>query len=355
MAYIRQRISGTTPQDIKKMNDNIENLWFKTFGDITYDDVNSDMQNKVMTQWLPVQGEGNIDSSHPLYIRFFIPPNVRKIKTSNFNIITSRYRMDSDITNSQPSKVYESATTSSVYPETSRTSSTMNEVTRTSSSASSGVASVGGGGSTSSSGGGATAYIEKWGTPPKLTNAPSTYIGLSTVKPSQMGTYYATTNDTKDTMGVVVTQNNTNTGAITEIVDLHWLQHCHSVPNHYHTLPTHSHNISLQPHSHNITIPSHYHETIFPSHSHTVDVELEIPEHAHNLNEGIKESAEEPKGIVIYINDNRCSDSLYGDNRTQNDIDITENLNIGAWNIIKVVSNNVSRVTIYGTIEMITK
>ena len=97
MTYIRQDINSTSPQDLLKINENFMNIFEKVFGDINFSDTAQELQTKIMTQYLSVQGEGNFDSSYPLEIRFFVPPNVKSIKSSSFNIVTGCYRFDSGI------------------------------------------------------------------------------------------------------------------------------------------------------------------------------------------------------------------------------------------------------------------
>lgn len=98
MPYIREQINSTSPQDIMKMNDNFMSIFEKVFGDINYSDIDKNLKDKVNTQWIPVQYEGNLDKDNPSYIRFFIPPNVTTIKSSSFNMITEQFRMDSSVT-----------------------------------------------------------------------------------------------------------------------------------------------------------------------------------------------------------------------------------------------------------------
>ena len=81
MTYAREQINGTTGQDLSKMNENFMNLWSKVFGDISFSDANAKLQETILTQYIPFQGEGNADNNFPYTIRFYIPPNVKKIKT----------------------------------------------------------------------------------------------------------------------------------------------------------------------------------------------------------------------------------------------------------------------------------
>ena len=46
---------------------------------------------------------------------------------------------------------------------------------------------------------------------------------------------------------------------------------------------------------------------------------------------------------------------MSGSNATQNDIDISEHIKVGQWNVIKVTSSTVARITLYGIIELSTR
>ena len=113
MGYVREEIRGNSPQDTMKINENFMSIFEKVFGDINFSDVDTSMQNKINTQWLPVQGEGNFDSNYPLYIRFFVSPNVKQLKSSSFNFMAERYRMDSGVTEGGGETISEETTSNS--------------------------------------------------------------------------------------------------------------------------------------------------------------------------------------------------------------------------------------------------
>lgn len=104
MAYKREEITDVSPLGLKKLNDNIRNLWSKVFGDINIGDMGNDVKTELYSNWIQVQGEGNLDSSHPLTIRFYVPENTTKVRKGQLNLIASHYRMDSDVaqSNSEP-------------------------------------------------------------------------------------------------------------------------------------------------------------------------------------------------------------------------------------------------------------
>ena len=56
MTYIRQDINSTSPQDLLKINENFMNIFEKVFGDINFSDTAQELQTKIMTQYLSVQG-----------------------------------------------------------------------------------------------------------------------------------------------------------------------------------------------------------------------------------------------------------------------------------------------------------
>ena len=374
MPYIREDIRGTSGQDINKINENFMNIFEKVFGDINFSDVDTALKNKINTQWIPVQGEGNLDKNYPLYLRFFIPPNTSKVKSTDFNIMCENYRMDSSITSTQPSNVYTDSQTSSEYPGTIQSSSSTTQGYSDMSSANVGVSSVSGGGSTSASGGGvtsdsgggATAYVSKWGMPGNEVTAPTDFIypnNTSLVTSTASGSLgYVTTSDSRLTYGALIPDGKLSTSsAYFKYLDLYSVQHSHNipshthyVPSHTHSLPAHSHSITLSPHTHTITMQSHSHDVTIPPHSHTVSMKIEIPEHSHSLKEGVMVSTTQPNNVIMYINDEAIT-TIDSSNPTSNNLDITDKIKIGEWNIIKVTTNNLARVSIYGTLEIVVK
>ena len=91
-----------------------------------------------------------------------------------------------------------------------------------------------------------------------------------------------------------------------------------------------------------------------PPHSHTGEASVDIPEHTHELKEGIRVSTTAPGTTNVYVNDNKVC-SVSSGNATANNIDISQYVNIGEWNIIKVDTTNLARISVYGTIEAIMK
>lgn len=385
MAYVRENINGFTPQDLNKLNDTLMGLFEKVHGDINFSDTDSVTQSKILTQWMPVQGDGNMDKNVPYYIRFFIPPNVKEVKSSDFNFMLENYRMDSSITtNADTSYPVISTTTGEepkVYRSTvatlkdNRTTFATNLERKTSHDASAGATSQGvvvamydGGGKTSDGGGAVTARVKYWGFP--YMTAPTAPGGSSNTTVVQSGTnskyFYTPGRDDLHSMLI----NRTVYGASRPMADMFDFQHYHEigshdhwVPNHTHTLRSHSHTVTMEAHRHTFEIPGHDHKFDLPPHDHNFEVPahthsvsgtVEIKGHSHNLNEGIKVSSTNPVNVWVNVNGH---DVVYLDsnNRTKNNIEIHKIVNIGQWNTIKVTTANLGRIVVYGVLELLTK
>ena len=387
MAYIRQDVHGTSGQDILKINENFMNIFEKVFGDINFSDVDKELQKRINKQWIPVQGEGNLDSSNPLRIRFFIPPNTTKLVSTNFNVITENYRMDSSVTDSLESKEEVVSIISDTQPEETQTSSVEPKQTRTSniepaktetassttvgvssvSNTTVGVSSVSSTSATSEVGGYSTFFVDRWGVfGGSRYYAPTQAWRPNGTQTSIGGGYFY--NSGRDDMAL-----GTNPGYVAGskvlFIDMYSLQHSHEIPSHYHTVKPHSHTVSLNGHSHSITMkphshdilidghyhtidmPAHSHDVVIPPHTHEVTGSVVIPAHSHVLNEGVKVSATNPSGVTFKINgESFCT--LDG-NKSESNLDITGSLKIGEWNTIEVTASTVARAVVYGTVELI--
>lgn len=331
MPYKRNVVNGTSPLDMKSMNDNFSALWLKVFGDINMSDIQDDIKKMLYTNWLQPQGEGNIDSTHPLYVRFYVPPNTKKVKQAKINIILSRYRVDSDVAISIESKTYSSSVTSSASNKTTAGQSTIEtsgQMNTTSSGSSSSSTSADGGGVTNVGSDINFWQNVNWTYP--FTNIEK-HVNGTAIDPTKNLCRDITTTDSLDST----------------FVDFYNLQHYHKINldphshnmEHYHDI-SHNHNIS---HTHNI------------DHTHQIDVEITIPAHGHNLNMAIKEADTAPSNVKIFVNETDIGINLSGDNESKNDIDITDKIIIGEWNTIKLTSDNISRATIYGIAELLQK
>lgn len=299
MAYIRQEVRGTTGQDIAKINENFMGIFEKVHGDINFSDTDTALQNSILTQYIPFQGEGNLDSKYPLTIRFYVPPNVKKVKNATVNVFLENYRMDSDITQGGGGVAGGSVSLS--------------------------VAS-GGGYTNTLSQGSKTSYVRKWGSPPHEYVAPTQAFNKNGTIEINAGGLINNTGTNSLGLG---TLNATIGSTSTYVADLLRLQHSHEIPSH-------SHSISIEPHTH------------------TGQASVTIKDHEHKLKEGIRVSTTTPSTTTIAINGtNVCSVS--GANATENNVDITPYITIGEWNIIKVSTANLARISVYGTIEALMK
>ena len=297
MPYVREQIHGTSGQDIMKINENFMSIFEKVFGDINFSDTDEALQKSILTQYIPFQGDGNLDKNYPLTIRFYVPPNVKKVNKASLNVFLENYRMDSDITEGGGGVAGGSVSLS--------------------------VAS-GGGYSNSLSQGSSTSYVKKWGSPPHEYVAPTQAFNKNgTIEINAGG---LVNNPGTNSLGLG-TLNAKIGSTSTYVADLLRLQHSHEIP-------PHSHSISIEPHTHSgsasVTIPSHH----------------------HSLKEGIRVSTTAPGTTTISVNGiNMCSVSA--SKVSENDVDITSYIKVGEWNIIKVSTTNLARISVYGTIEAI--
>ena len=99
---------------------------------------------------------------------------------------------------------------------------------------------------------------------------------------------------------------------------------------------THDMEFNIPSHSHDFTIPSHNHEFSVPSHNH----DFTIPSHSHDIEYGIYESSDRPSNCYVVINGR----TVYGAfSSNQSALDITPFLQIGTFNEIKITSSRLGR------------
>jgi hypothetical protein len=176
-----------------------------------------------------------------------------------------------------------------------------------------GTASGGGSTQTSSSGGGTTATSSSGGGTSK-----STSNGGSVS--STTGTFFV-----GDSVITSTTVGNTLEG--------HW----HRITD---TRLNHSHSFSISSHSHSFSISNHSHTVTVPNHSHSVT----IPNHTHGIDYGIYTSTV-ATGVGIIINGTDYTGVLGGLFTTdQSEVDITQYMQIGQWNEIKLTSSRLGRI-----------
>lgn len=312
MAFRRQNIvkSGLQGLAEKYINDNFMALFSKVSGgNINYTDLDTNTQNKINTQWIPFQAEGNLDANFPLECRFYIPPNVKEIKNVKLSAVVSNYRMDSDIALSDD---FFSLVDVNIAMGGSTTVI----------------------GQTATSGGGAISdsfYVEEWGTPPYTFKAPSNYILNYSYLKSVIGGLFKSTDGKALGNMVVDMPISPGSTSMEKFTDMRNLQHTHKV-----IAPSHSHPISA-------TALAHKHEGY---------AKLSLPKHSHKLNEGIKVSTTQPSGVEIQVNSRKVGRVLSGTNDTINDLDIKSQCEMG-WNIVKVLGLGVGRITLYGVAEIV--
>ena len=313
MAFRRNNITKSGLQGLaeKYINDNFMALFSKVSGgNINYTDLDTPTQNKIQTQWIPFQMEGNLDANYPLETRIYIPPAVKEIKSASLNAVTSKYRMDSSIAENA-----EQFTTIDVNINMGGSTLVFGQT------------SSGGGGSFSQ-----TFYVDEWGTPPYQYSAPSKWVyeNASYIKPVSGG---FVTGSNGQGLGTIVASQplNSSTGPLKDYVDFKNWQHTHTVSS-----PSHTHVLSATS----------------MAHSHSGTARCVLPKHHHNLNEGIKLSVAAPSSIEVQVNSTKVGKVLSGVNATMTDIDIKKNLKVG-WNTLKAIGAGVGRVTVYGVVEVI--
>lgn len=315
---IRQPINGITPQDIRKINDNMESIWEKVHGDLNFADNDKDLQTKIMTQYVPVQGEGNCDNSYSFDVRFYVPPNVKRVKSTSFNINIENYRMDSDIAMSNevtvPVEISSTISTTSITATVEDKSQT-SLVTEWGNYDSSGFAEV------------------VTTTPPKKLaysmigmptdaivfestggNAPYQFIQPTPVTSDNL-MKFSPCYKMKDQWGM-------DTGWY---VDLSSIQHKHDT--------THSHIFNQSPHGH------------------VISGSVTLPSHQHPLREGIKVSTTPPQGIGVTLNGISIADMSYT-NSSITDLNVKDYVKIGDWNKVTFTTTNLARIVLYGIIEI---
>jgi len=321
MALKIEDIRDTSPQSLNKLNSTIRAIVSKITGGLDFIDLSEGVQEQLYTYPLQITGEGNLDANYPLEVRFYVPADVKKIKSAKLNAIVTNYRMDSSVAEAGSQTIGVSGTVD--------------------------IAS-GGNVSTVTSGASSqtTAKVEVWGNtsdgyfipPPVLPNTtdPSYFSDYDNdwnfTKPpgdAPVFVWRRHNNIVQEAIITAFSYNDLRYGQFSAI-DLYLLQHEHNM-NHYH----------------NIYIDTR--------HTHNVALSATVSAHTHPLNEGIKVSSTSPNNVRLQINGTNIGNVMSGSNATQNDIDISEHINVGQWNVIKVTSSTVARITLYGIIELSTK
>lgn len=317
MAYKREDINGTSPLDIKKINDNLRNVWTKVFGDINFSDADKDLKKKILTQWIPVQGEGNFDVNYPMNVRFFVPINVNKIVATSFNLFCEKYRMDSGVAES--GGVVEDVDITMSMSESLITANVVD-------------------------GGANTSYVNSWGNWNPDDPDASSYDIVTCLPSFNLFKEIASNNSNKYS-GIsdrspygLYSKNEVNyrfapvyrgwDGETYSMwVDLATLQHKHQFPNHGHKFTQSKHN-------------------------HNASGIVSLGPHEHPLKEGVKVSTVNATGVGVKINGELFANMDSLNTNTINNLDISKHIKIGQWNVIECTTLNLARLTIYGTVEV---
>ena len=99
---------------------------------------------------------------------------------------------------------------------------------------------------------------------------------------------------------------------------------------------THGLEFSIDDHHHTFEMPIHNHSFKIPNHKHSFN----IPAHSHNIEYGIYESSDRPSNCYVVINGR----TVYGAfSSNQSALDITPFLQIGTFNEIKITSGKLGR------------
>lgn len=325
MALKIEDIRDTSPQSLNKLNSTIRAIVSKITGGLDFIDLSEGVQEQLYTYPLQVTGEGNLDANYPLEVRFFVPTDVKKIKSAKLNAIVTNYRMDSSVAEAGNQTI---GVTGAVDIASGGNVSTV----------------------TSGASSQTTAKVETWGntldgysiTPPALPNTTDPYFFSNEHNPndwryntmpgdSPSPVFVWRYHDNKVQEAIITAfQYEDNLYGQFSAVDLYLLQHEHNM-NHYH----------------NIYIDTR--------HTHNVSLSATVSAHTHPLNEGIKVSSTSPNNVRLQINGTNIGNVMSGSNATQNDIDISEHIKVGQWNVIKVTSSTVARITLYGIIELSTR
>jgi hypothetical protein len=298
-----------TELDVKNMNDMFRDIYSALFGNLDFKNMNNSVKEQLFTYPCPINGEGNLDDTHPLYIYFKVPADAKKIKDAKINAMVTNYRMDA-------------ATTSYSGSVTSATTITSGPSSKT------------------------TTDVRDW------------YGGYDGTRKSVPHPPYAT-----KTLAEVENferfDDDYTGGSTLFFGKRQWIDGENVIVKCVTPIPTGATAwdwdiaTSGEPHAWlDLARLNHYH---IMDHTHTGQSNITIPGHGHNNVPGILESTVFPNGVKLYINDVSIGDMMNGSSAVQNDIDISAHIKIGEWNVIKITSYTVARITIYGTIEVSTR
>lgn len=316
--YVREDIHGTTPQDINKINNNMMSIWNKVFGDVNFADADNDLKKRICTQYIQVQEGGNFDVNNSLWIRFYVPPDVKKVESTGFNFILERYKMDSGITmggggvqdvnltigmanSSITASVSAFANSSGVqrwagwYNDFSRGVNPPNDAFMNWTV-------------------GSTDPISDWTINYDTGYAYYNGIDAPPYPTGWLGAPCSYVNSADDSQS-------------------HWIVDL-AMLNHYHDI-SHSHNFVQSPHTH------------------SASASITLPPHSHDLKEAIQISSRTPDNVSIILNGVLINNTISEQAPTLNNVDRADLIHIGEWNTIEVTTSSVARISCYGTIKVI--
>ena len=324
---------------------------------------------KVFPTAYVINAQDSLDETYPLYVHFFIIPEMVKIVSIKLSFWLLNFRAYSkgaksgggSTSGSGGGQTSSSVTTPSGGGSTSGATGSASGGGSTSgatgSASGGGSTSGGGGGQTSSSvttpsGGGATSGNEQ---------AHRHNIALGNAITGNIVYWTPPDNSTPGTFNC--SGGGSPDTSIPQAVHTHSTPnhthpaHTHTVANHTHTTPAHTH----PNHTHitpNHTHPNHTHSTpnhTHPAHSHTVsDHSHTTPNHTHDLTFGIFEEETSPTIVPSISRDNGRTYSLPLGSYTkdQETLDITRFIDTAGSKMIKFTSNARARLSVQVTIKL---
>ncbi|MDD6769696.1 hypothetical protein [Inconstantimicrobium porci] len=314
MLDVRQDIRGTTGQDLNKINDNFIAIWKTLYGGLDFNGTNTALKKRIQTRWQPINGEGNFDNSHPLFIRFYVPPDTKQIVKAECNFICENYRMDSDVAKGGGGQVgldiNIGVSKSDVQADTSPVPSFENTFPVDS-----------------------WTYMDGREFPAPnctlkelLTDDGYPIDGATGAKDGEL---ICIRKGDKCAIGMVC-EGIIENGQQYRMVDLYTIRHKHKVKRPQVGLST--------------TCVPHNHEAVG---------KVDLPDHKHDLNEGIKVSTTDAKDVKVYINEHEITHLDSASIPVQNGVDLAEHCKIGEWNTIRVTTSTRGRIVVYGILELI--
>ncbi len=265
----------------------------------------------------------NADSTHPVWVRFYIPEGTVRINQVLLNWSVEAFRAYSSATAGGGS-------TSSTTSSGGATSSTTE---------------AGGYTATSSGGGGGTSTTTGGGGGTTVTSGPTNESSVDS-SPSVMGSYYSLNG---------IYNNwpwNPEDGGNHDSTDK-WM-HNHEIPSgHYHNIAKypHTHNLILVNHTHSILLADHTHSVVIPNHAHGFSIAAHshgftLPNHVHAITYGIY-TGSSPSSLSVVIDGNNTGFTATSGNQNITDWlakDGEGKITRGAWHYVAIYPNTLGRI-----------